>query len=543
MSVLVTLKGPNAGRRFALDRPCTDLGRHAASMICLESQAVSRHHARILQERDEYFVEDLNSSNGTFLNGKRIAGRMALGERDTLQIGPYVFGLRHAPTPTPTDDEVIIRAEVSADPSSQSIFGDNAAQKLQVILEIFQHLGRTLEVDDLLDNLLEHLMKLFPQAERGMVLLCEGDKLVLHAQRSRRIETTENYSYSRTIVRHALQDGVGIFSEDVHSDERFNASTTLTSLNLRSLLCVPLIGHESKRLGIIQLDRSRDGKTFRNDDLQLLTAVGLLMSTVLENAALHAERLREERFRQEVALAREIQQGFLSTDFPNSEQAGYEVFARVLPAREVAGDLYDFFKLADGRLAFFVGDVSGKGMPAALFMMAVRILGRHVGSAGDSPTEALHKLNAALAADNPSGMFVTLAHGIYDPQTGETVIASAGHPLPLLRRANGNVENVAIQTGRMLGFEGMPLALSDARLVLSPGDTLILYTDGFTEARVGDDDMMFGLDRLRTTLGGASTQLSLEACADDARNAIEEFTGSSELQDDLTLFLLRRGAH
>jgi serine phosphatase RsbU (regulator of sigma subunit)/pSer/pThr/pTyr-binding forkhead associated (FHA) protein len=540
MTVLLTLKGPNAGRRFTLDKTCTDLGRHAASIICLESQAVSRHHARILNERETYFVEDLNSSNGTFLNGKRIAGRMPLSERDTLQIGPYVFAIRNSPTPTESDEELVIRAEVNADPSSQSVFGDNPAHKLQVILEIAQHLGRSLDVEELLDKLVEHLMKLFPHAERAMVLLCENDKLELHAQRSRRETSTETFSYSRTIVRRALDDGVGIFSEDVRTDERFVASATLSGLEMRSLLCVPLIGNDGKRLGIIQLDRSRDGKAFRNEDLQLLTACCLLMSVVLENAALHAERLREERFRQEVALAREIQQGFLSQNFPDAAQAGYELYARVLPAREVAGDLYDFFRLGDGRLAFFVGDVSGKGMPAALFMMAVRILGRHVGSAGDSPTDALQKLNAALAADNPSGMFVTLAHGIYEPKSGEVVIASAGHPLPLLRRGNGMIENVKMQTGRMLGFEGMTLGLSDTRFPLQPGDTLILYTDGFTEARAPDGEVMFGLDRFRNTLGGAGARLSLEACAEDARNAIEDFTGSSELQDDLTLFLLRR---
>ena len=101
----------------------------------------------------------------------------------------------------------------------------------------------------------------------------------------------------------------------------------------------------------------------------------------------------------------------------------------------MSGDLYDFFPLADGRLAFFVGDVSGKGMPAALFMVAVRTLCRHLAPAAGSPAETLRQLNDALAADNPSAMFVTLVHGIYDPRTGAVVLASGGHPLPLLRRA------------------------------------------------------------------------------------------------------------
>src|SRR4051794_40634787 len=106
MAVLVTLKGPNPGREFPLESATTSLGRHAEAGVFLESQAVSRQHARILYEEGDYFVEDLNSSNGTFLNGKRLRGRAPLGEGDTLQIGPYFLGLRHTPTPSPREDSI-----------------------------------------------------------------------------------------------------------------------------------------------------------------------------------------------------------------------------------------------------------------------------------------------------------------------------------------------------------------------------------------------------------------------------------------------------
>src|SRR5206468_8827657 len=139
-------------------------------------------------------------------------------------------------------------------------------------------------------------------------------------------------------------------------------------------------------------------------------------------------------FHQELAMAREIQQGFLPTDFAVFPDQSFELFARIHPAREVSGDLYDFFPLSDGRLAFFIGDVSGKGMPAALFMVAVRTLCRHLAHEVASPAQLLERLNTGLSADNPSCMFVTLAHGRYDPATGEVVLASAGHHPPLLRR-------------------------------------------------------------------------------------------------------------
>lgn len=540
MAILITLKGPNAGRRYSLEEGTTDLGRHANSVVCLESQAVSRHHARIVMENGEYFVEDLKSSNGTFLNGKRIEGRIPLTERDTLQIGPYAFALRQSPTPTPTEGDLVIRSQVAADRSDHSLYGIDAARKLQVILEITQHLGRTLDLEELLNKLLDHLMKLFPQADRGMVLLCEQDRLVVRAQQVRRDEDATTYPYSRTIVKRALDDGIGILSEDIRSDERFQASSTISSLDMRSLMCVPLLGQERVHLGVLQLDRFRQGRAFTTEDLQLLTAVGLQMAVVLENASLHTELMRQERLKQEIALARDIQQGFLPSEFPPPSKFGYELFARVIPAREVAGDLYDFFTLPDGRLAFFLGDVSGKGMPAALFMIAVRLLGRHLASTGDSPMQTLTRLNTALAADNPSGMFVTLVHGVYEPTTGDMVLASGGHPMPLLRRADGKVEVFSFKAGRLLGYEGGKLNLTDATLKLAPGETLILYTDGFFEARSPDGAVMLGVERMQDIFAGSRAMLSLEACADEARAAIERFTGSSELQDDLTLLLLRR---
>ena len=113
--------------------------------------------------------------------------------------------------------------------------------------------------------------------------------------------------------------------------------------------------------------------------------------------------------------------------FPNAD---FEIFGCVYPARQVAGDFYDFVKVPSGRLAFFIGDVSGKGMPAALFMIAVRTLCRHLAKETELPAQMLSKLNVELADDNPRCMFVTLAHGIYDPATGHVLLASAGHPGP-----------------------------------------------------------------------------------------------------------------
>lgn len=538
---LIVVKGPQPGGEFALRPSETVLGRQADSHIALESQAVSRHHARILCEGDQFFVEDLQSSNGTYVNGKRVRGRVSLTPDDTLQVGPYVLALRLAKGPAFVDSDVVIRSQVSADPSRLALQDQEATSKLKVVLEIAQHLARTLEPDLLLGKLLDHLMGLFPQADRGMVVLCEGEELAVRAQRFRTTEDLSNAPYSRTVVRRALADGLGLLSEDVCADQRFQGSSTVASLQLRCLMCVPMICQDGRRLGVIQLDSTRHGRPFRVEDLELVTAVALQAAVVLDNAALHAELLREERLRREVAIAQDIQRSFLPTNFPDPARVGFDLFARIVPAREVSGDLYDFFPLRDGRWAFFVGDVAGKGIPAALFIIAIRTLSRYLANSGSGPADTLSRLNIALAEDNFSGIFVTILHGIYDPATGDLAVASGGHPTPLLRRADATVEEVLVPTGRFLGYAEGGLQLADHRIRLELGETFLVYTDGFSEAHPGDTGRMFGLRGLKAVLSGCDADTPLVTVADRAKAAADDFIGRGRTQqDDQTLLILRR---
>ena len=544
MALLITLQGPEAGRRYPLADDCTVLGRQYDSHICLTGKAISRQHARILYRDDVFLVEDMESSNGTFLNGLRLEPNvpMAISDRDRLQIGPYVFALSAdgaSGTAGSTESNLVVREKLSAGAFSKGLYGQDPAHQLQVVLEIAQNLSRTLELDPLLDRLLEQIMRLFPQSDRALVILYEGDKLMVRAQRSRGRRDETAIPYSRTIVRRALEEGVGLLSEDVQQDQRFEASDTLSYLGLHSVLCVPLITQESRRLGVIQIDRFRQGAGYRVEDLQLLTALALQVAVVLENVELHGQLLREERLHQELALAREIQQGFLPRQVDGLPLGDLEILGRVFPARQVAGDFYDYFPAGD-RLAFFIGDVSGKGMPAALFMVAVRTLCRGLVKDGGSLSQTLTRLNAALADDNPSCMFVTLAHGLYEPATGVLRFAAAGHPGPILRRGNGRVEDVPNPSGRLLGYGKEDLDLHESELTLAPGETLVFVTDGILEARSPVDRSLYGRERCRDMVAGFLPKMSLEECALKAKMTIEHHTGSKELQDDLTLLMLRR---
>src|SRR5262249_29915863 len=209
MSVLIILRGPDMGRHFPLDQDRTTLGRNTDSSIPLTGKQVSRQHAYIYRQDDQFFLQDLGSSNGTFLNGKRLAPNAPspLTERDTFQIGPYLFGLRPAPPPAADEPEnsVVVRETVNATSVHEKLLAQDPATKLQVVLEIARELSRTLDLDPLLDKLLEQLMKLLPQADRIMVILCDEDKLILRAQRTRREQDLPS-SFSRTIVKRALDE-------------------------------------------------------------------------------------------------------------------------------------------------------------------------------------------------------------------------------------------------------------------------------------------------------------------------------------------------
>jgi serine phosphatase RsbU (regulator of sigma subunit) len=542
MAALLTVKGPHAGQRFPLEAAGALIGRQPDAAVYLESLAVSRQHARVFADNGTWFVEDLGSSNGTFVNGQAVTGRTPLTELDALQIGPYVLNLQpDRPTPPPDGREPVVKALVNVQSSNHTLFTQNPAYKLQVVLEIAQHLGRTLQTDALLGRLLDHLLRLFPQADRGMAIVCEADRLVVRAQRSRLASESQEFPFSRSLVRRALDEGVGLLSEDVPGDSKLVLTATLVSLNLRSFLCVPLLSPEGRRLGVLQLDCLRQGQAFRPEDLELLTAVALQAGVVLENAALHADLLREERLHQEIRMARDIQTSFLPSRFDCIAGNDPELFAGVHPAREMSGDLYDFFPLSDGRLAFFIGDVSGKGMPAALFMVAVRTLIRHLTPSASSPAELFGRLHNALAADNPTNLYVTLLHGVYDARDGSLVLARGGHPPPLLRRRDGRVEPVPPLRGTLIGSPDLDLIVSDAHLKLARGETLIAYTDGFTEATAPNRDM-FGVERLCDALGGQRTALPLADCAAQVHAVVQRFVNQDEQQDDQTLLLLRRPA-
>ena len=349
------------------------------------------------------------------------------------------------------------------------------------------------------------------------------------------------------IAGHTLAHGKGVRVDDAAVDARFYGRIDQDSrLMTHSVLAAPLAA-EHGPIGVLQVVNRIGGGTFSDDDLAFLEALAGSVAVAVENARLLAEtraqlaalqRATEEHaaleaLRRELDLAGEIQQSILPRRFPDRDQL--DLFATMLPARDVGGDFYDFFALDGERLGLVIGDVSGKGMPAALFMAVSRTLVKATALSGLGPAACLERVNTLLLAENPSDMFVTLFYAICDLRSGRLTYSSGGHNPPFVIRAGGAVESVPAG-GALLGVLDSP-RFSEHRLALHPGDTLLLYTDGVTEA-ADCTDLLYGEGRVAGMLAGAgdgtSAQLVQELISD-----VERHSEGIAQSDDITVLAMR----
>jgi serine phosphatase RsbU (regulator of sigma subunit)/anti-sigma regulatory factor (Ser/Thr protein kinase) len=301
-------------------------------------------------------------------------------------------------------------------------------------------------------------------------------------------------------------------------------------------LVVPLVA-SGEMVGLLALGQRLSERGYSHDDRRLLDTLARYAAPALRLGQMVRQQQGEarvrERIEQELRVAQLIQQQFLPQSLPNL--AGWDLSAFYLPARTVGGDFYDVMELPDGRIMVVTGDVTDKGVPAALVMASTHSLLREAGPRLVSPAAVLERVNAMLCTDIPAHMFVTCLVLVFDRDTGEVLLANAGHNLPFVRGRGGVRELRA--TGMPLGL--MPESTYDEiRAVLDPGEVLLLYSDGITEQH-NDEREMFGLDRTQALVNGAS---SGRALVDSCVSALERFSGTREQEDDVTLVTLERSA-
>ena len=251
------------------------------------------------------------------------------------------------------------------------------------------------------------------------------------------------------------------------------------------------------------------------------------------------EHSQLESLKSDLAIASEIQQAILPRVFPPfpEEASKMDIAASMTPAKDVGGDFYDFFRIDDDHIGFLIADVSGKGIPAAIFMAVSRTLIRATGISGVSPSECMNYSNRLLAEDSVDCMFVTVFYGIYDLNSGEIVYCNAGHNPPYRIRQDGSAEALPMAQDPMLGaITG--ITFHEGRLQLEKGEKLVLFTDGVTEA-MNTTFEEYGETRLEAALSGQA-QPSCQATIEAVKGNVAEFVGEAEQSDDITILALKR---
>lgn len=267
--------------------------------------------------------------------------------------------------------------------------------------------------------------------------------------------------------------------------------------------------------------RSNEEFASLSDDIN--STVSTLKRYIAEAAA---------RIDKELEYAKQIQLSALPTNFPNGDD--YSIYAQMIAAKEVGGDFYDFYKLSDTAVAFLAADVSGKGIPAAMFMMTAKTIIKDLAESGMAVNDIFTKANEKLCENNESGMFVTAWMGILDVTTGNLQFANAGHNPPLLKRANGSFEYLKTRAGFVLaGMEGVRYRAGE--LTLYPGDRLFLYTDGVPEA-TNSDNKLYGEDRLLAFMN-QNSNVNATAFLPALKANIDEFVGEAPQFDDITMLM------
>jgi len=510
-------------------------GRAPESGILLADRGVSRRHFQVSLRDGKWFVEDLGSSNGTYVNGLRILQPWVLRPGDHIKAGPFTLAFNSVEQ----EFGATILNQKLMSSARQELFDNAAGRKLRAVLDLTASLGGVNDPEGIVLGAARHLFTLFPAADRVMLIDGIGDSSQVAGAFTRAGESSPDRRFSRSVLRRVTSENVGVIASRETGDLSSSGST-LGAMGVQSFACVPLHDGNGKASGALLVDRFEPGPPFNQEDLSLLTAVAISVSISLENGRLQKRLVDQARLQRDMAVAREIQQSYLPELPSDPRWHRHEAAATLHPAREVAGDFYDVLSLASGGTLFLVGDVSGKGIPAALFLASVRTLIRHFASETTDPGELLRTVNNRLAADNPKMMFVTLLLAVVQPD-GEIILASGGHPPPARFRPGMPASLLGLRPGRLLGIDAIDHPFPTTRLQLSPGETLLMYTDGVNEAPMADEpSVQFGNARLCGFLDSRGGGDTLALIHDQLCTELTRFSGTSEFEDDVTLLSLRR---
>jgi serine phosphatase RsbU (regulator of sigma subunit)/pSer/pThr/pTyr-binding forkhead associated (FHA) protein len=551
---IVTGEG-GARRRVAVGGLLT-IGRAVHCSLVINDGAASRQHLEIRREGERFTCRDLGSRNGTLVNGVRAASA-ELRHGDRIQIGETKLDFEIGPAAPEAVPQSTMFLQTVVDPAGRvQELAPSALSKdfLEAAYALMGSMASTFEPCRLVDTILRTTVKAIG-AHRGAVLFAGPDEELLPCEACGRVHTivggrevparVEEIEISESVAGRVLRAGESVLTQSARGPEGSDPSVSMAALRLNSILCVP-IRTRNKIFGILYIDTDRANHDYTTDDLMLATAAGSAAGLALENARNHRALLERQRLEHDVEAAWTIQESFLVNDWPVDDPR-FEVYGRTRPARIVGGDFYDFVRIDADRVGMLIGDVSGKGVPAALTMAQLLAEFRLCSQGAGSPSEVLARLNERLVARSRRGLFCTVAAVALNLETGRALGANAGHH-PLVRMSDG-------RTASMLEASGPPIGVlaaaswKDEVMEFEAGDSLLLFTDGIVEARAG---VTLGGD------GGGAEEYGLENLlrvardnADDGPRQLVEavirdvdgFCSPLAAHDDCTLIAMRYAGH
>ena len=559
MAKLVTTSGLGVGDEYPLELDEVVIGRSLDCDLVLTEDAVSRKHAKITRRGTNFIIEDVGSTNGTFVNGVKTEGAV-LKDLDKIEVGKRSFTFHVTQEPGEKEaasTAVSIRRDVvdttsilnSIDARQYDIMREaktlsaseqlkKISKRLKIVNNINEAIAGSLDLSSILTMILDDLFSVYPQAERGFVMLLEegSGNLVPQAIKHRGVPDDERITVSSTIISHAVDNQKAVLSADASSDQQFASRASIADFDIHSVMCVPLI-YRGQVLGIIYIDTTDPDARFSDENLSLLTAIGLQAAVSIATAQMHAKVLRQSRLEQDVKFAKRVQLAFLPQAPPSVPQ--YEFASHYTAAYEIGGDFYNFIQLNDRLFGVCVADVSGKGVPAALMMARLTSDVKSISMRESSPGKIVAALNKLMCGEMADQGFVTFVFVTIDVTSHRITITNAGHPPPLVKKgASGKIakfeESISFPLGVVEDAE-----FEEDILILDTGDSVTLYTDGVIEA-MDKEGNFYTQERLEAIL--AKGPVTPKGIVKNILADLGEFFQDKPQNDDLTLVCFARSA-
>lgn len=544
MATLIVLGAPSPGVKLHLKRGgSTTLGRDSGCGLAIDKRTLSRVHATISFQHDGFSIEDNGSTNGTFVNGRRITQKTRLNDGDRIDLHdvPLIFFLSDqvengdSTIRVPSRNESpLVKTDIEI-PSFVGLSGSGSFKnRLHSLVEITRHLGSTLDTEKLLPRVLELLFRMFTQTVLGEIHLVNrsGSLVPVAMKHGREGDSTDltDAPFNSKLIEEVFRSGEGT----LHSDSLGDSESVFDHVG-DSSLCVPIIGPGYTPLGVILLQTDDSARFFKNVDLEMTSLVGVVAGQALGYSRAHEVVVKHERMERHLNAARTIQLSMLPRETPKLDE--YSFCNHYLAAERVGGDYYFYEPLADGQIVFGIADASGKGLQGS--MQIVRFAGEvrlRIATCRTLKT-VLQKLNKFVCGFGDS-KFITSCVCVLDPVKHRLTLANAGHLYPLwYHAASGKVDKVVTANG------GLPLGLDPSeefhpvRISLQPGDRVILYTDGVSEAMNAEFEQ-YGTERLMQLI--ADSRESLPVLIDQIEQDVTRFRDGQEASDDVCVMGMER---